>query len=319
MSIVLGVDGGGSKTHAVICNDAGEVLGAGTAGPSNWETVGLRGACDNVGDAIERSTSQGVRRADLDAIVFGLAGVDWPSDVPRLESAFQPLRLPVAPSIVNDAFVALRAGVRAPWGVVVIAGTGTVAAGRNRGGEMHRTLGLGRTLGDAGSASDVSEEALRAVARAFVGSGAPTSLSRALCELSGAGSVAELLEEFSRGGEPELDAAATVMQHAERGDAVAIEIVEWAGAELGEAAAVIARVLGMDQEPYELVMSGGLFHGGSELLERRIAREVPNALLTRLEAPPAVGAALMALDQLGSRPTPEVQDRLSRSLIAAFR
>jgi N-acetylglucosamine kinase-like BadF-type ATPase len=319
MSIVLGVDGGGSKTHAVICNDAGEVLGAGTAGPSNWETVGLRGACDNVGDAIERSTSQGVRRADVDAIVFGLAGVDWPSDVPRLESAFQPLRLPVAPTIVNDAFVALRAGVRAPWGVVIIAGTGTVAAGRNRTGDTHRTLGLGRVLGDAGSASDVSEEGLRAVARAYVGTGAPTSLSQALCELSGAGSVAELLEEFSRGGEPELEAAALVLQHAERGDAVAIEIVEWAGDELGGAAAMIARVLGMDQEPYELVMSGGLFHGGSELLERRIAQAVPNALLTRLEAPPVVGAALMALDQLGSRPTPEVQDRLSRSLITAFR
>jgi len=251
--------------------------------------------------------------------VFGLAGVDWPSDVPRLEEAFAPLRLPVAPTIVNDAFVALRAGVRAPWGVVVIAGTGTVAAGRNRSGETARTLGLGRILGDEGSASDVSERALRAVAEAYVGRGAPTSLSRAMCELAGAGSVAELLEEFSRGGEPELDAAALVKQHAERGDAVAIEIVEWAGGLLGGAARVIAEKLGMDSEPYELVMAGGLFYGASELLEQRIAREVPTALLTRLEAPPVAGAAMLALDELGTRPTPEVHDRISRSLIAAFR
>ena len=56
---------------------------------------------------------------------------------------------------MNDSFIALRAGARAPWGVVVIAGTGTVAAGRNRAGETFRTLGLGRLLGDEGSASDV--------------------------------------------------------------------------------------------------------------------------------------------------------------------
>ncbi len=319
MSIVLGIDGGGSKTHAVICDDHGEVLGTGTAGPSNWENVGLRGACDNIGDAIDRATAQGAQRADLDAVVFGLAGVDWPSDVPRLEQAFTPLRLAAPPTIVNDAFVALRAGVRAPWGVVVIAGTGTVAAGRNRAGETHRTLGLGRILGDEGSASDVSEQGLRAVADAYVGRGAPTSLSQAYCDLAGAASVAELLEEYSRGGEPELDAAAVILQHAERGDVVARGIVDWAGGLLGESGRVIARHLGMEGEPFELVLSGGLFHGGSEQLEQCIARELPTALLTRLEAPPVVGAALMALDQLGSRPSSEVHDRLSSSLISAFR
>ena len=147
--------------------------------------------------------------------MFGLAGVDWPSDVPRLERAFEPIGLGVPPAIVNDSFIALRAGVRAPWGVVVIAGTGIVAAGRNSAGETFRTLGLGRLLGDEGSATDVGEEALRAVARAYVGRGPATALCEGLCELMGAATVAQLLEEYSRGGERESNAAPVVLRHAE--------------------------------------------------------------------------------------------------------
>ena len=320
MTAVLGVDGGGSKTHAAVCDDRGVVLGAGTAGPANWETVGLRGSADTVGDAIDRALSAaGIGRGDLSAAVFGLAGVDWPSDVARLETAYDPLRLSCPRVILNDSFIALRAGARAPWGVVVIAGTGTVAAGRNRAGETFRTLGLGRLLGDEGSASDVAEAALIAVARAYVGRGQATSLSDGLCELTGVATVAQLLEEFSRGGEPELSAAPLVLDHAARGDEVARGIVDWAGRELGESAAVVAHRLGMIDEPFELVMSGGLFHGSSELLETRIAREVPSALLTRLEAPPVTGAVLMALETVGGRPAPEVHERVAGGLIASFR
>lgn len=320
MTAVLGVDGGGSKTHAAICDERGSVLGAGTAGPANWETVGLRGSADTIGDAVDRAlAAAGLTRGGLSAAVFGLAGVDWPSDVARLETAYEPLALRCPRVILNDSFIALRAGARAPWGVVVIAGTGTVAAGRNRAGETFRTLGLGRLLGDEGSASDVAEAALIAVARAFVGRGPATSLSEGLCERLGVGSVAQLLEEHSRGGEPELNAAPMVLAHAARGDEVARGIVEWAGGELGEGAAVVARRLGMDSEPFELVMSGGLFHDGSELLEARIASEVPTALLTRLEAPPVTGAVLMALEMVGGRPTPDVHERVASGLIASFR
>jgi N-acetylglucosamine kinase-like BadF-type ATPase len=320
MTVVLGVDGGGSKTHAAICDETGALLGWGTAGPSNWETVGLRGAADSIGDAIDRALAgTDVRRGDLATAVFGLAGVDWPSDVTRLDAAFASLGLGAKPELLNDSFIALRAGVTAPWGVVVIAGTGTVAAGRSRDGRTWRTLGLGRVLGDEGSASDVSEAALRAVARAYTGRGPATSLSEGLCHLRGASSVAQLLEEYSRGGEPEINAAPLVLVHAGRGDAVAAAIVEWAGAELGAAAATVARNLDMLDEPFELVLAGGLFHGASDPLEKAISRQVPTALLTRLEAPPVTGALLTALENLGGRPTAVLRDRLGPSLAQAFR
>jgi N-acetylglucosamine kinase-like BadF-type ATPase len=320
MTVVLGVDGGGSKTHAAVCDENGTLVGWGTAGPSNWETVGLRGAADSIGDAIDRALAgTDVRRRDIATAVFGLAGVDWPSDVTRLDAAFEPLGLGGKPILLNDSFIALRAGVAAPWGIVVIAGTGTVAAGRNREGRTARTLGLGRVLGDEGSASDVAEAAVRAVARAYTGRGPATSLSEGLCRLRGAGSVVQLLEEYSRGGEPEINAAPIVLDHAARGDAVAAQIVEWAGAELGAAAATVARNLDMLDEPFELVLAGGLFHGASDMLEKAIARQLPSALLTRLEAPPVTGALLTALESRGDRPTAEVRDRLGPSLSQAFR
>jgi N-acetylglucosamine kinase-like BadF-type ATPase len=320
MTIVLAVDGGGSKTHLAICDESGAVLGAATAGPSNWETVGLRGAADTIGDALEKAlAASSVRRDQIEAAAFGLAGVDWPSDVDRLTTALASLRLTCPMTLVNDSFIALRAGAQAPWGVVVIAGTGTVVAGRNRAGETFRTLGLGRLLGDDGSASDVAEQVVRAVARAYVGRAPATSLTEGLRALMGAGSVEEMLEEYSRGGEPELDAAPLALEQAARGDPVAVGIIEWAAGELGNAAATVAGRLGMDGEPYELVLSGGLFRGGGELLETVISRAVPTALLTRLEVPPVSGAVLMALELIGGRPAPDVQERCSRALTAAFR
>ena len=111
MNLVLGVDGGGSKTHAAVADDEGRLLGFATNGPSNWETVGLRGAADSLRDAAVKAlspTGKGVR--DLKAAAFGLAGVDWPSDVPRVNGVIDQLELGCDHVLENDSMVALRAG-----------------------------------------------------------------------------------------------------------------------------------------------------------------------------------------------------------------
>jgi N-acetylglucosamine kinase-like BadF-type ATPase len=314
MSLLLGIDGGGTKTHAVIATPDGTVHGFATNGPSNWEMVGLRGAAESLREAIAKAAGQaGCSLTDITSTVFGLAGADWPSDVPRLDSAIEPIGLHGARSIVNDSFIALRAGTEQPWGVVVIAGTGTVAAGRNPDGESYRTLGLGEMLGDWGSASDVSEGAITAVANAYTGRGPETVLTEDLCRLAGVGSAAELLEQFSRGGEQAPSVAPLVLGAAEHGDMAAREIVERAGKELGESAALVARRLRLDPG-YDLVLAGGLFRSGSALLERLIRERVPGARLARLMAPPVVGAVLMAIELAGGAPAPGVQERLASQL-----
>ena len=94
-----------------------------------------------------------------------------------------------------------------------------------------------------------------------------------------------------------------MLRAAEAGDAVALRIVRWAGSSLGDTAVVIARHLDMLDDEFDVVLSGGLFRGGSALLEAAVLEAVrphaKGARLVRLDPPPVLGAVLMALEQYG--------------------
>ena len=308
MSLVLGVDGGGSKTHALVADERGEVLGFASAGRSNWEDIGLEAAGAALAEAVGGALAgAGVAPAELAASAFGLAGLDWDSDRPMLGALVDPLGLGGPRRLENDSFIALRAGASRPFGVVVIAGTGHVAAGRNPAGRTFRTFGLGPMYGDFGSATDVAEEAVRAVADAWTGRGPATTLSRLLPPLAGCGGPEELLQA----------PAPLVLAEAEAGDPAAQAIVHRAGTSLGETAALVAGRLDLGQAPFEVVMAGGLFAGRSRLLETTLVeilhRVAPLATPVHLRCQPVVGAALEALDLGGLATTPEIRDRLIAS------
>jgi N-acetylglucosamine kinase-like BadF-type ATPase len=234
-----------------------------------------------------------------------------------LGALLDPLGLAGPRRLENDSFIALRAGASRPFGVVVIAGTGHVAAGRDPAGRTVRTLGLGPMYGDFGSATDVAEEAVRAVADAYTGRGPATSLSRLLPPLAGCASAEQLLQRLSRGLVPLPEAAPLVLQEAEAGDPACRQIVLHAGASLGESAALVARRLGLGGQRFELVMAGGLFRSRNQLLEGALvdtmARQAPQAVPVHLTCRPVVGAALDALDLAGLPTDPGVRDRLVAS------
>jgi N-acetylglucosamine kinase-like BadF-type ATPase len=315
---VLGVDGGGSKTHALVADERGEVLGFASSGRSNWEDTGLEAAGAALAEAIGGALAAAqVPPGALAASAFGLAGLDWDPDRPMLGALLDPLGLAGPRRLENDSFIALRAGASRPFGVVVIAGTGHVAAGRDPAGRTVRTLGLGPMYGDFGSATDVAEEAVRAVADAYTGRGPATSLSRLLPPLAGCASAEQLLQRLSRGLVPLPEAAPLVLQEAEAGDPACRQIVLHAGASLGESAAVVARRLGLGGQRFELVLAGGLFRSGNRLLEGALvdtmARQAPQAVPVHLTCGPVVGAALDALDLAGLPTDPGVRDRLVAS------
>ena len=134
--IVVGVDGGGTKTEAVAIDEAGRVVGRGIAGPGNWELIGMGGLLAAASHALDLALDEAkVHRADVAASAFALAGVDWPSDEARLRPGLAQLGLGGELVLVNDAFAAMRAGCDEPFGAVSNAGTGTVTAARNRAGE----------------------------------------------------------------------------------------------------------------------------------------------------------------------------------------
>lgn len=315
----LGVDAGGTKTHALVADETGEVLGFGQAGPGNWEAVGLEGALAALRQAVGGAlAAAGTAPDEIAASGFGLAGLDWPSDEGRLRPVVAQLGLSGPQVLVNDTFVALRAGAREPWGVVIVAGTGTTAAGRNRQGQMARTLGLSYPFDDWGSAPDLAQAAFHAVARAYSGWGPATTLTERLVRLVGATDVADLLEGVSRWRYNLFplvpEAVRALMEEADGGDAPAREIVRRAGRELGTGAGIVIRRLGMEDDTFEVVLAGGLFRSANALLLETLRETIhavaPGARLVRLEVPPAIGGVLLAMDAAGWAVKPEVRTHL---------
>ncbi len=162
MSLVLGLDGGGTKTVCVLMDSTGKVLGRGEAGASNYQVVGKQAAVLSIQSAIIQAVAS-IERVKVEAICLGLAGVDRPGDIQVAQSFVEQLKsstcVPITwtlpPSnivICNDALIALVGGVGHSVGIVAIAGTGSIVFGRNQKGATKRVGGWGHILGDEGSA-----------------------------------------------------------------------------------------------------------------------------------------------------------------------
>jgi N-acetylglucosamine kinase-like BadF-type ATPase len=315
-AIYLGVDAGGTKTHALLADAAGRILGAGSAGPGNWESVGLDGAQAALKTAIRAAlSSAGTQPAAIASAVYALAGLDWPSDEARLTEVVARLGLPGRRALINDAYAALRAGAPNSWGIVAIAGTGTVVAGRSPGGATFRTFGLGPTFGDLGGAGDLVRLALLAIAHAAVGRTPPTRLSQLFCTELGAANGVALIEGLSRG---ELaagaDLAPCVFRAAAEGDTAAATILHQVGAELAANIVAVARRIGLLETSLTLVLAGGVFQAQAPALlpvllpiVRQAAPEVAPCVL---HSPPVVGSVLLALEADGLEPDPSMQGRI---------
>lgn len=317
----LGVDAGGTKTYALIADGLGRVLGWGAAGTANWEVVGLEGARAAIGSALAGAlAAAGLCADDLCAAGYGLAGLDWPSDEERLRPVIASLGVPGPQVLVNDAFVGLRAGTDDGCGVVVIAGTGAVVAGRSRTGVSLRTFGLGFQWGDHGGAPELVDLATRAIAHAYIGRGPATCLTELFLQAEGARDVPELAERATRGGQmkPRGRLAPLVFAAAAQGDLVAQTLVAAIGRDLGASAAAITRRLDLGDAPFELVLAGGVFRAGSVLLRDTLLAQVravaPQVHLATLTPAPVVGGVLLALDAVGLAAGRSVRECLAQGI-----
>jgi len=297
---VIGVDGGATKTDAVVMSADGRVLGSGRAGCSNWENAGLDGAVRAVGLAVgDALDGAGCAPGDVAAAVFALAGVDWPDDHARLADALAAIGLGGRQVVTNDAFAALRAGASGPVGCVSSAGTGAVAAGRNEGGETARTMAEG--FGELGGAGDIVERAIWACARMREWSGPETALAGAICGALGVRDLDDLFESIKRRGlVPGAEHARLVLAIAEGGDEVAERLLTEQGRSLADEVLGVARRLDMLDTSFELVIAGSVHLAGSPFIdiafEERVADFAPRAQIVRLRERAVVGAARLALD-----------------------
>jgi len=314
MAYFLGVDGGATKTLAVVGDATGRILGTGRAGPSNHQIVGLDVAMFSVGAAIRKALAEaGVAApapglapgAVAERAVFGLAGADFPVDFERLSGAEgcaqlmggQPFR------VVNDCWIALRGGTKRGYGVVAINGTGANTAGRNSRGEQKILRGMGYEFGNRGGGADVIKEALHWAFRAEEGTGPATSLVDEVPKAVGLASMAAVAEAMY-GGQASpamaMPIVPLVFRLANAGDRVCQDILVRLGDAMGAAAGGVARGLGMGDEEFDVVLAGSVWLGESPLMRDQFTlalhREAPRAHPVMPLFSPAVGAYLMALE-----------------------
>ena len=297
MKHVIGIDGGGTKTVGLLADGNAHVLAEARAGGANLQTHGELEVEKVLHDVI----TQLAALHQVDALCLGIAGVDRPHDELVIRGILRRLGRLTA-RIVNDATIALLAGAPERYGIVVLAGTGSIAYGLDRKGLVARAGGYGYLLADEGSGYWLGHQALRAAVRGADGRGAQTALIDLIFEALGIASIAELVPLVYERGMPKYQIA-RLARLVERGradgDVVCAGLLEEAARELSLSARSVARQLGFGAEPFPLVLAGGVFKACPTLqglIEERI--QLPRAQLRRLDAEPAQGAVTLALDLL---------------------
>jgi glucosamine kinase len=270
--LFLCVDGGGSKTVAVVLDGHGHVCGRGRAGGANYHAVGVEKAVERVRKAARQAMMEAGGALPCAAAWVGLAGIDAPVDDHALSPHLRMLAGTVR--LTNDAELLLGALDRA-IGVALVAGTGTIALGRDAHGTCVRASGWGHILGDEGSGYDLGHSALQAATRAADGRGPQTSLlERIVATWQLPGPIALIEHVHSHADKTKAlvaSLAPAVFAAAQEGDAVAARIIRRAAADLAQAALTVARKLDLP-ESLPLALGGSLLTQHPEFCEMIVGR-----------------------------------------------
>lgn len=316
----LGVDIGSTKSHACVADETGQVLGFGTAGAGNHESVGFEGMNRALAGSTESAlNSAGLRVRDIAGAGFGIAGFDWQTERPAMLDAISTLGLDAPFEVVNDAMLGVIGGSAEGWGVGIVSGTGCTSRGRSRDRKREGMVtGAGSRMGEGAGASELVQWTVRALSHMWSRRGPSTRLADVMIERAGARDLEDLLEGIINSRyKLNASAAPLVFEVAAEGDAVANALVDQAGHELGELAKAVIRQLDLQEEQFDVVLVGSMFNSGERLirpLRETVLPFAPGARLLRLSVPPVVGAVLLGMEQVNLAVTPLVRERLDTTI-----
>jgi N-acetylglucosamine kinase-like BadF-type ATPase len=330
--VIVGVDGGGSKTHAIALTVDGELVGHGDGPGSSPHFSGVEQSIEIVDAAVRAALAAASAGPPSESVAQAnvyLSGLDLPPELTAYADAASALAWTSPTTVVdNDLWALLRSGTEAPDAVAVVCGTGINAIGVRAAGPggpaaTARFAALGPISGDWGGGSGLGEEALWHAARAEDGRGPETALRAAVLAGMGVSTIAELTHDlhFGRRALADLAVLAPVVFEAARGgDEVAIRIVDRQAAEVVSFARASLTRLGMLDRDVPVVLGGGVIRAGDERLLSGItaglAEAAPHARIIRVDAPPIVGAGLLALESANAAPA--AIDRAREQLSAAY-
>jgi N-acetylglucosamine kinase-like BadF-type ATPase len=304
--MLLAVDGGNWKTHVALARADGAVLALARGPESSPHLLGEDGSLAVIESLLARARADAREDGGLDVAYVMLAGADLPEEERRLQDAVAGRAWARRTRVANDTFAVLRAGTDRGWGVAVVCGAGINCVGVAPDGRVARWPALGAITGDWGGGHDVGLAALSAAARAEDGRGPRTALADVVARHFGLASAAEVGQAIHQrriAGRRLVELAPLVLGLAAE-DAVAAAIAGRLADEVVAFARTAIERLGLDSEAVDVVLGGGLLraeHGGLvAAVQRGLETVAPRAAIRLSPDPPIVGAALLALDDLGA-------------------
>jgi N-acetylglucosamine kinase-like BadF-type ATPase len=326
MPYVLAVDGGNTKTVAMVATTEGEVLGAAYSGCGDIYNATAGDGADNPemsalanveGAVLAALAAARVEATDLAVIVLNMAGADWPEDIEFWREAMTARGFGRSVHVQNDALGALYIGSPDATGVSVVCGTGVATGARAPDG---RTWHTSYWQDEAQGNAHLGQKTLVAVFRSALGIEPPTSLTARVLSHFGAPSVEGLLYLFHNRRHPApggLDRLAPILlDEAEAGDGVALRIVREHAETLGDIALVAARRVEIEHTPFHLVLAGGVFRHPTATFEEAIVARVrlaaPDVHPVRTTQEPITGVLIQALTLAGTLVDPSTRDRLMK-------
>jgi N-acetylglucosamine kinase-like BadF-type ATPase len=314
--MILAVDGGNSKTDLALVEDDGSLISHVRGPLSSPHHLGLNGCVDVLQELVDRAGLDG-RRAEVGQVL--LAGVDFPEEERRLHDVLEQRGWAAQLRVGNDTFAVLRAGTERGWGIAITCGAGINCLGVGPDGTHVRFPSLGEISGDWGGGTDVGMAGLWSAARSEDGRGPKTELERLVPTYFGYDTPSAVAYALHTGelSQRRLNELAPVVLRSD--DPVALEIRDRLADEIVALARATFTRLGLDGEPVEVFLGGGLMRNADARLLGRIEegmREVSQAIvLRRTSQPPIVGAALLGLDAIGAGQA--AQERVRAELGAA--
>lgn len=303
---LLGIDGGGTKTHCIIGDEKGNIFAEGFGGPANYQMSGMETTRHSVRTAINRALDKlNVPIEDIAYAVLGLSGADYEVDFTNLQSMCSTIFKEVPFKIVNDCWMGLRAGSNENWGIVSVCGAGHGCMGKDIKGHKVELRNMYYELGNRGGKGEIIREALHHAFRADEGLGAATRLTIEIPRELGVETMRAtdlVVREEGINSEIFTKIPNIVSELAKEEDEIAQFIMISMGNALGETAAGVIKRLQLEKSQVPIVLVGSIFTGDNPLLmdayRLAVHKVAPYARFIVLDKKPVMGAYYLAMDEV---------------------
>lgn len=311
MRYVLGIDQGGSKTHAVLAEETGKILGMGKSYGACHSSTSVDYAVQAVMEAAEQALKAcNLTAEDITGVAGGLTGIDWDYEAELLEGEIQKQFPRADIKVVNDSIIAMRAATRKKKCGILCAGSGLNCAVQN-GSDC---FAYGFYIPDEYQGGwSLGKRSVQAVFDSHMGLIEETSLTERLLEYFCAGTVDELLFMQVKGkitSKDYLHLPIILEEEAQAGDKVALNIWIQYGKVMVNYLAARIKKTGILEDAVDIVLSGSIFKCKLEqfqdTVKTEIVKKIPNANIIAAEYEPVMGAVFIALEELLGKMTEEI-------------